>query len=208
MVDTPLSEHVYCVASHSKWLSEKSDESASNFVLSLNIPPWKLFRWFRRPQLWDRWLAASSQCAHSCITSPADFLGKTSNHPGDSAPLQPTFGILWLLAFPKLVSPLIGKRFQNIDEIQESMTEQLVATGRTVWGPKVPTLKGTEASLSCAQCFLYLVSSSINVSIFHIHGRILFGHSWYVYSWHKLRNLYLVLLFWVKAFTSRINVWN
>ena len=41
------------------------------------------------------------------------------------------------------------------------------AVGRTVWGPKVPTLKGTEASLSCVQCFLYLVSSSIRVSIFH-----------------------------------------
>ena len=26
---------------------------------------------------------------------------------------------------------------------------------------------GTEASLSCVQCFLYLVSSSVNVSIFH-----------------------------------------
>ena len=32
----------------------------------------------------------------------------------------------------------------------------------------MPSLKGTEASLSCAQCFLYLVSSTINVSIFHI----------------------------------------
>ena len=29
---------------------------------------------------------------------------------------------------------------------------------------KVPTLKGTEASLSYIQCFLYLLSSSINVS--------------------------------------------
>ena len=48
------------------------------------------------------WLAASSQQhAHSCITSHADFVGKTSNHPGDSAPLQPRFGTLWLLAFPK-----------------------------------------------------------------------------------------------------------
>ena len=28
----------------------------------------------------------------------------------------------------------------------------------------MPTLKGTEASLSCVQCFLYLVSCSINVS--------------------------------------------
>ena len=35
---------------------------------------------------------------------------------------------------------------------------------------KVPTLKGTEASLSYAQCYLYLVSSSISfeVSVFHI----------------------------------------
>ena len=41
-----------------------------------------------------------------------------------------------------------------------------MAIRRTVWGPKVPTLKGTEASLSYLQCFLYLVSS-INVSIFH-----------------------------------------
>ena len=32
----------------------------------------------------------------------------------------------------------------------------------------MPTLKGTEASLSYVQSFLYLVSSSINISIFHI----------------------------------------
>ena len=48
------------------------------------------------------WLAASSrQCAHSCITSSAEFFSETSNHPGDSAPLQPGFGTPWLLAFPK-----------------------------------------------------------------------------------------------------------
>ena len=29
------------------------------------------------------------------------------------------------------------------------------------------TLKGTEASLSYVQCFMYLVSSSIDVSIYH-----------------------------------------
>ena len=37
--------------SHWKWLSKESNESASHFVLSLNIPPRKLFRWLRRPQL-------------------------------------------------------------------------------------------------------------------------------------------------------------
>ena len=48
------------------------------------------------------------------------------------------------------------------------MMGQLMVIGRTMWGPKVPTLKGTEASLSYVQCFLYLVSSSVNVSIFPI----------------------------------------
>ena len=57
---------------------------------------------------------------------------------------------------------------QGINEIQENTTEQLMAIGRTVWGPKVPPLKGTQVSLSYAQCFLYLISSSINVSVFHI----------------------------------------
>ena len=48
------------------------------------------------------WLAASSwQHAHSCITSHTEFFGKTSNHPGDSAPLQHRFGTLQLLAFPQ-----------------------------------------------------------------------------------------------------------
>ena len=109
------------------------------------------------------WLAASSrQCAHSCITSHVEVYGETSNHPGDLdlAPCD-----LWL--FPKLKSPLKEKRLQTISDIQENMTWQLMETGRTVWGPKVPTLKGTEASLSYIQHFLYLVSSSVNVSISH-----------------------------------------
>ena len=110
------------------------------------------------------WLAASSgQCACSCITSRAEFFGEISNHPGDSDLVPCDF---W--HFPKLKSPLKGERFQTIDEIQENMMGQLMVTGRTMWGPKMPTLKGTEASLSYVQCFLYLESSSINVSIFHI----------------------------------------
>ena len=74
------------------------------------------------------------------------------------------------MAFPKLKSPLKGKRFQTINEIQENTTGQLMAIERTVGGPKVATLKGTETSFSYVQCFLYLVSSSINVSIFYIMG--------------------------------------
>ena len=50
----------------------------------------------------NRWLAASSwQWIHTSIMSYEEFFCETSNHPGDSVPLQPTFGTLWLLAFPK-----------------------------------------------------------------------------------------------------------
>ena len=51
----------------------------------------------------DKWWSAASlqQCTRSCIRSPAKLFGETSNHPGDSAPLQPRIGALWLLAFPQ-----------------------------------------------------------------------------------------------------------
>ena len=70
-----------------------------------------------------------------------------------------------------------GKRFQTLSEIQEN-TRQLMMTGRTVWGSKVPTLKGTESSLSYVQCFLFLRSSSINVSILSsVHTLHIIPHS-------------------------------
>ena len=52
----------------------------------------------------------------------------------------------WL--FRKLKALSKGKRFQTVNEIQANTVGQLMAIWRTVWGPKVPTLKGTEVSLS------------------------------------------------------------
>ncbi|KAF6086176.1 hypothetical protein HJG60_008382 [Phyllostomus discolor] len=46
----------------------------------------------------------------------------------------------------------------------------------------MPTLKGTEASLSYVQCFLYLVSSSVNVSIFILQGWIPSGQTSYIWG--------------------------
>ena len=105
------------------------------------------------------WLAASSwQCARSCITSQANFFSKTQNYPDKSALLKPRFLVFccdfWLI--PKLKSPLKRKRFQTIDEIQENTTGQLMAIGRTVWGPKVPTVKGTEEYI--VLCTMFLLS--------------------------------------------------
>ena len=126
----------------------------------------------------NQWVAASSwQHAHSCILSPAVFWQNIKSprwlifpYSQDLVPCDFWIG-------PKLKSPLKGKRFHTIDEIQENMMGQLMVTGRTVWVPKVPTLKGAKASLSHVQCFLYLVSSSINISHFHIHGCIFSGQT-------------------------------
>ena len=57
----------------------------------------------------------------------------------------------WL--FPKLKWPLKEKRFHTIDKIQENRMGQLMMNGRTLWGPKVPTLKGIELSFSYIQFF-------------------------------------------------------
>ena len=81
------------------------------------------------------WLAASSQqSAHSRITSCAEFFMKHQitqvTQPPNSPDLAP--GDFWL--FPKLKSPLKGKRFQTVHEIQENTTGQLMVTGRTAWG--------------------------------------------------------------------------
>ena len=56
----------------------------------------------------------------------------------------------------------------------------------------MPILKETEASLSYVQCFLYPVSSSINVSIFRI---ALLDTFWtdLVEGLYKDRSLYLVM---------------
>ena len=149
-------------------------------MLRLNIPLCKLFGWFRRSKLWatgDWQLNHYNASAHASLTPHAEFFGETSNHPGDSGPYSPNLVPCDFWLFPKLKSPIKGKRFQTIDEIRENTMGQLMVTVRTVWGPKVPTLKGTEASLSYLLCFLYFVSSSINVLFFILYGWIPSGQA-------------------------------
>ena len=161
--------------SHSKWLSEygnkSASESASNFVLSLNIPPQKLFKWLRRLQLWtgDWQLHQDNVPVH--VSSLLQSFWWNTKSIRWLSPLQPRFGALRLLAFPKTKITFereeISDHWWNSGK-WENATWQLMATGRTAWHTKMPTLKGTEASLSYLLCFLYLASSSINVTIFHI----------------------------------------
>ena len=115
------------------------------------------------------WSAASSQQhAHSCIMCCIVFLVKHQVTQATLLPYSPDLVPWDFWLFPKLKSPLKWKRFQTINDIHKNTMGKLMVIRRTVWGPKVPTLKGAEASLSCVQCFLYLVSSSINACIFYI----------------------------------------
>ena len=166
----PFSEHVHCVGVTFEMTERVVQWICIRFCVQLECSSSETIQMIlKAAAMGNWWLAASSQQhACLCITSRVEFLAKHQitqvTQPFYSPDLVPCD--FWL--FPKLKSPLKGERFQTLDEIQENITGQLTAIGRTVWGPKVPTLKGTEVLLSYVQCFLYLVSSSINVSIFHI----------------------------------------
>ena len=161
-----LSEHVYCVAITFKMTEWAQQWICIRFCSKLEHSPWKLFQWFRRLQLWttgDWQLHHDSAPTHASHFMQS-FLVKHKITQVTQPPYSPDLVSCDSWLFQKLTSPLKGKRFQTIDEIQESR----MAFGTTVWGLKLSTLKGTEVSLSYVPCFLYLVSSSIKVSIFHI----------------------------------------
>ena len=67
------------------------------------------------------------------------------------------------LLFPK--TKITFEREEISDHWWDSGQYNRSADGN--WENCVSTLKGTEKSLSCVQCRLYFVSSSINVSIFY-----------------------------------------
>ena len=166
----PLSEHVYCVAVAFKMTERVEQWICINFCIKLEQSCTETILMVQKSTaMGNWWLAVSSgHCALSCIMSRAEFFGKTSNYPGDPAPLQPRFDALWLLDFPKTEIAFEKEQISDHHWDSGKYNREFRVTGRTVWGPKVSTLKGTGASLSYIQCFLYLVSSSINVSIFHI----------------------------------------
>ena len=99
----PLSEHVYCVAITCKVTEWVEQRICIRFSIKLEHSSMETIWMIQEASaMGSWWLAASSQqCACSCIMSCSEIFGKTSNHPDDSAPLQPRFGALWLLAFPK-----------------------------------------------------------------------------------------------------------
>ena len=155
----PLNEHVYCVTIAFKMTEWVDQWICIKFCVKFEHSSAETIQMIQKAAATGNWwLAASSrQHAHSCITS-STVLGQNIKSPRWLSPhYSPDLTPCSFWLFPKLKSPLKRKRFQIIDEIQENTTGQLMAIERTVGGPKAPTLKGTEASFSYVQCFLYLL---------------------------------------------------
>ena len=140
----------------------------------------------------------------SCITSHAEFFGKTLNHPGNSDPLQPRFGTLQLLAFPQ--NKITFEREESSDCRWDSEKYEGVADGD--WENCVKSqsayFKGDWVSLSYVQCFLCLVYSSTNVSIFHITWLDTFCTDLIILEYYSARGRWKSCHLWQHGLTRNI----
>ena len=108
-----LSEHVYCVAITFKMTEQVKQQICIKFYIKLEHSSMEPIQMIQKATAMGNWwwAASSQQGAHSCITSSAEISGKTSNHPGDSAPLQPRVGPLWTSGFYQNLNHLWKGRY-------------------------------------------------------------------------------------------------
>ena len=99
----PLSERVYCVTVRFKMTEWVEQQICIKHCVKVEHSSMETTQMIQKAEPVGNWWLASSSRQHtcSCITSGTEFFGETSNHLGDSAPLQPRFDALWLLAFPQ-----------------------------------------------------------------------------------------------------------
>ena len=103
----PLNEHMYCAAvafKVTKWVEQQMQSKICiKFCIKLEHSSMETIQMIQKATAMGNWWLADSsqQRTHLCITSCAEFFGEATKHPADSAPLQPRFGALQFLAFPK-----------------------------------------------------------------------------------------------------------
>ena len=195
----PLSEHVYCVAVACKMTEQVKQWICIKFCIKLEHSSAKTIWMIQKATAMGHWwLAASSwQRAHSCIMSCAEVFSETSNHPDDSAPLQPRCGALWLLGCPK--TKIIFEREEISDHWCDSGKYKGTADGD--WENCVRSqgayFEGDWGVI--VLCTIFLVSSSINVSIFHI--------TWLDTFWTDLVYFLLLLQIFLNSWFLYSNKW-
>ena len=122
----PLSEHVYCVATAFKVNEQIEQQICIRFCIKLEHSSAETIWMIKKAAAMCNWwlTALSQQCAHWCIMSHAEFFSKTSNHQVSPTLYNQDFVSCDFWLFPKLKSPLRGKRFQTIVKIQGNMMGQ------------------------------------------------------------------------------------
>ena len=132
-VDT-LSEHVCCVAITVKMTEQVEQGICITFCVRLEHSSTETTGMIQRPQPWatGAWqLHHNNALAHaSCLMQ--SFLEKHLITQEIQPPYSPDFVPCDFWIFHRLKSPLKGKRFQTVDEIQGNTMGQLTAIGRTV----------------------------------------------------------------------------
>ena len=161
-----LTEHVYFVAIGFRIIEWVKQQICIKCCVKLEHSFMETIRMIQKAAaMGNWWLVASQQHNCSCITSHAEFFGKTSNHPGDSALLQPRFGTLWLLTFPK--TKITFEREEISDHQWDAGKYNGAADGNWENCVRSQGAHFEEDSGIIVLCTMFLVSS-INVSIFHI----------------------------------------
>ena len=161
--------HVYCVAVTVKVIEQVEQCICIKFCVKLEHSSAETIQMIQKATAIGNWwgAASSQQRAHSCVTSHEEFFGETSNHPSDSIPLQPRFDALWLLTFPK--TKITFEREEISDHWWDS--GKYSGAADSDWKNCVRSqgayLEGDWGITVLCTSFLYLVSPSINVSIFH-----------------------------------------
>ena len=124
-----MSEHLYCVAVLFKMTEQVEQGICIKFCIKLEHSSMETI-WMtqKAAAMGNCWLATSQQRARSCITSPPPVQGFLAKHQITQVtqPYSPDLASCDFWLFPKLKSPLKGKRFQTVDEIQENTTGKLM----------------------------------------------------------------------------------
>ena len=129
-----MSVNAYCVAVAVKMTEQIEQHICVIFCVKLEHSSTENIRMIHRPQLWA---TGDWQLHHNNVPTQASclvqsFLAKHNITQVTQLPYSPDLVPYDFWLFPKLKSPLKGKRFQTINEIQENTARQLMVIGRIV----------------------------------------------------------------------------
>ena len=160
-----LSEHVYCVAIAFKMTEQVEQQICIKFCTKLQHSSAETIGMIQKAAamgIW--WLAASSwECACLCVTSHAEFLAKYQI----TQVTQPPTAQIWC---PVTSGFFPLKRKRSSDHRWDLGKHNRAADGNCENGVRSQGTysEGDWGVIVQLQCFMYVVSSSINVFIFHI----------------------------------------